>query len=87
MGPVLRLLPGEMYSGVVLVEGELQGLGVAADEFCRHGFGEIDRLIGRQSTEAEQVLSGRDGQGFGIDSSNSVEDNQFFLRSAMQRTC
>lgn len=79
-----RLPPNQIDGGVVIVERDLQSLGVAIGEDGRDGFGEVDGLVGGLSSQADLMNPYWNLDGFGVGAIDSVENNQVLPSSSME---
>ena len=79
-----RLPPNQIDGGVVIVERDLQSLGVAIGEDGRDGFGEVDGLVGGLSSQADLMNPHWNLDGFGVGAIDSIENNQVLPNSSME---
>ena len=68
----------------MIVERDLQSLGVAIGEDGRDGFGEVDGLVGGLSSQADLMNPYWNLDGFGVGAIDSVENNQVLPSSSME---
>ena len=79
-----RLPPNQIDGGVVIVERDLQSLGVAIGEGGRDGFGEVDGLVGGLSPQADLMNPHWNLDGFGVGAIDSIENNQVLANRSME---
>ena len=68
----------------MIVERDLQSLGVAIGEGGRDGFGEVDGLVGGLSSQADLMNPHWNLDGFGVGAIDSIENNQVLANRSME---